>query len=477
MAGGARGQRGAWRTTFSVALAFFALVLYGANVQSAQASNSAHRIVFWTACPELASLSNAELETWKARGVDGFVCQIGHLPGLGGTNEFRKYLGASNIARRAHRRGLKMYLGFKAVNYYNTATPLKEWFDDAGWSSAVLPDVRRLAATARRLGFAGLAVDQELYPQVGGATSASWDWGYRGNSHSEAKVRAKVRQRGRQLMRAMVRGFPRLELAAYDTEIPQGWEDAVQQAVNGVPNVFAGNVQIDLWDGLSSVEGYRAIRWWDAIFYKSPHLGTWGAALRYNANRVYSLLSRRFSNWGYASSRLHLSPFSWINDGPSSRDFDNARPPDYVADQLAAFRRWGTGGEFANFAYGGLREFDYTPYVPAMRKASAPGNVDTERPRLSITSRRAVGPRRVRLAGYARDNFAIRAVRWRNDLGDEGVARLSWEILSGDYRVGWTWRMRWSIRAVRVRTGTTTISIRAEDIKGLARVRRLTVTR
>jgi hypothetical protein len=455
----------------------FALVLYGANVQSARASNGAHRIVFWTACPEVASLSNAELETWKARGVDGFVCQIGHLPGLGGTNEFRKYLGASNIARRAHRRGLKMYLGFKAVNYYNTATPLKEWFDDAGWSTAVLPQVRRLAAKARRLGFAGLAVDQELYPQVGGATSASWDWDYRGNSHSEAKVRGEVRQRGRQLMRAMVRGFPRLELAAYDTELPQSWEEAVQKAVNGLPNAFAGKVHIDLWDGLSSVRGYKAIRLWDAIFYKSPHLGSWGAALQYNANRVYSLLSRRFSNWGYASSRLHLSPFGWINPGPSPGEFDDGRPPEYVADQLAAFRRWGTGGEFANFVYGGLREFDYTPYVPAMRSASAPRIVDIDPPRLSVTTTRSVGRHRVAVTGFATDNFAIRAVRWRNDLGDKGVARLTWQVLSGDQRVGWNWRMKWSIGSVPLRRGTTRISIRAQDIKGLARSRRLTIRR
>jgi len=370
-----------------------------------------------------------------------------------------------------------MYLGFEAVNYWNTATPFEEWFDDAGWSSVVLPEVRRLATTARLLGFAGLAIDQEIYPEVGGVTTASWEWDYAGNSHSEAEVRAKVRQRGRQLMRSMVQGFPRLELAAYDTELPQGWEEAVQEAVNGVPNLFAGEVHIDLWNGLSSVEGYKAIRLWDAIFAKSPQMSgsTWDTALEYNANRVYSLLSRRFSNWAYASSRLHLSPFSWIDGGTT--EWQSPRSPDYVADQLTAFSRWGTGGEFANFAYGGLRSFDYTPYVPAMRSASAPANVDADPPRLSITATRAFGRRLLKVAVFATDNFAIRAVRWRNDLGDKGVARLTWQILSGDQRVGWNWRMKWSIGAVPLRTGVTRISIWAEDIKGLTRIRSLTVRR
>jgi len=433
--------------------------------------------VFWTDCPEVASLSDAELVDWKARGVDGFVCEVGQLPGLGGTHEFRTYLHASDIARRAQRRGLKMYLGFHAVNYWNTVTPLKKWFDDTGWSTVVLPEVRRLAASAKRLGFAGLAVDQELYPQAGGATTASWDWDYKGHRHTEREVRAKVTQRGRELMRAMVKGFPRLQVAAYNTQLPQSWEEAVQEGINGLPNVFDEDVRIDLWNGLSSVKGYTAIRWWDAIFYKTPHLSgaTWDTALQYNANRVYSLLSRRFTNWAYASSRLHLSPFGWIDAGAT--EFQAARSPEYVADQLSAFRRWGAGGEFANFAYRDLRDFDYTPYLPGMRDASAPGTVDAEPPRLSLTSTRSVGRRRVALTGVATDNFAIRAVRWRSDLGSSGVARLTWQVLSGDHRAGWKWRMRWSIGAVPVRRGITRISIRAEDINGLARVRTRTVRR
>ena len=61
-------------------------------------------------------------------------------------------------------------------------------------------------------------------------------------------------------------------------------------------------------------------------------------------------------------------------------------PPEYVAAQLAAFRKWGMGRETANFCYNGLKGFDYMPYVPALQAAAQPGVVDAEPPRLEITA-------------------------------------------------------------------------------------------
>jgi hypothetical protein len=464
-------RRGASILAVGLALALGA---GGSAAARAGAESGSNRLIFWAACPDVASLSDRELATWKARGVDGFVCMVGRLPGLGGTDAYRRYLRTSEIGTRARRAGLKLYLGFYASNYYNTATPFKGWFDDAGWSNVVLPGVEQLAATANRLGFAGVAVDQELYPQVGGAATASWSWRYRGNSHSERQVRAEVRVRGRQLMRALLRGFPGLELAAYDTELPDSWDAAVQQVINQLVNAYAADVRIELWDGLSSVRGYTAIRWLDAAFYKTPHVdgATWDAALQYNANRVYSLLSRRFSNWAYASSRLHLSPFSWIDAGNTA--FESARPPGYVRTQLAAFRRWAAGGEFANYVYGRLRDFDYTPYVPGMRAASAPGTVDVKRPSLVVQSIRTSAG--VRLAGFATDNLAVRAVLWRDERGHAGAARMRWQVQGGNVHAGWHARMRWWIDSVPLRpSATTRIHIRVEDLKGLARERVLVV--
>jgi hypothetical protein len=367
---------------------------------------------------------------------------------------------------------MKLYLGFYAANNFNRLTPFVDWFEDRRWSREVLPSVRHLAAAARRLGFAGLAVDQELYTDP----NASWDWNYAGHDRSESQVRAKVKQRGVELMTAMLEGFPGLQLMAYDTKLPGSWLELVKERINNLSDAYGDNVQIDLWDGLSSVRGYRAIRWMDAIFYKTPHLpeATWDSALQYNANAVYSLLSRRFSNWEYASSRLHLSPFSWISEGPS--EFERAREPEEVEEQLAAFRKWGSGGEFANYAYNGLDAFDYTPYVAALRRASTPGRVDSVPPQLTITSRtRTADGRRLILGGVATDNFAIRAVRWRDGTGHSGVMALRWSVEATAASSAVDSRMLWTARDIPVAPGTTTITVTAEDIKGLTTVRTVRV--
>ena len=52
---------------------------------------------------------------------------------------------------------------------------------------------------------------------------------------------------------------------------------------------------------MTSVDGYGAIRFFDSVFYKAPHRGSWDSALTYNANQVLATFSRRFSNWDYAS--------------------------------------------------------------------------------------------------------------------------------------------------------------------------------
>ena len=445
------------------------------------ARKSADRLIFWLGCDKLAGATDAELDAWKARGVDGFVCMAGRLRGLGGTQalvgnptkaltghrfSLQRALRGSRITRRAKARGMKMYLGLKLSNYYNIATPLRDWFDDAGWSNGVLPKVRDLAAAARLLGFAGIAFDQELYPQQGGAETATWDWNYPGNTHSEAAVRAKARQRGRELMSAIVTAFPGAELMSYDVQLPESWAELVQREVNGADNAYAANLDIDFWDGLLSVNGYGAIRLMDAIFYKTPHKGTWDNALQYNANRLASLFSRRLSNWEYASSRLSVSPFSWIDPGPSSSSFDDARSPDYVREQLLAFRKWGMGGEFANYVYGDLHSFDYSPYVSAMQEASTPAAVDPVDPTLTADTPSGSAAAPSTIHGTAHDNLAVWAVRWSDDAGGSGVARLDWQILSGNHDSEYVWQTQWSVPASALSPGATRVTITAEDIKG-----------
>jgi hypothetical protein len=459
----------------------------GGGMAEAQVTepNSADRLIFWTNCSQIPGLTDEKLELWNSRGVDGIACMAGRLSSMGGNQDFtgdpratlaganynlQRRLRDTNIVSRMGAHGMKAYLGVWLSNYGNTATPLENWFDDRGWAENVLPKMADAAGAARLLGFAGLAFDPELYKQTGGVRSATWNWEFPRNSHSEGEVRAKASQRGRELMRTLTASFPGLELMAVGVRLPDTWRELVQAELNGRENAHARFLHIDFWDGLSSVEGYGAIRLADATFYKTPHLGTWETAFQYHYNKLYSYLSRRLSNWAYASSRLFVSPFSWINAGPNPSE-EEARPPEYVATQLAAFRKWGMGGEFPNFSYGGLEGFDYKPYVSAMQAASTPEVVDAAPPALVVNSVPA-GSRApiasLGLAGTATDNLAIRVVRWANSRGGSGTAHLTWDIISGNYQSGYNWRTRWSAPAIPVKSGDNQITVTVEDIKGLA---------
>jgi hypothetical protein len=408
--------------------------------------------------------------------VDGFVCMTGRLRGLGGGQDFsgdpnasltgttyamQRSLRDTRIVERARARGMKLYLGAKLANLDNDATPLAEWFDDAGWSRNVLPSMRNLAAAAELYGFAGIALDQELYASRSGAMNATWAWNYPGNTHSETAVRTKARQRGAELMGAILDGFPGTELAVYHAFFPGGWSELVQEVVNETSDTSADLLHVDFWDGMTSVDGYGAVRLFDSIFNKAPHVGSWESALTYNTNQLSATFSRRFANWDYASKRVFVSSFGWIDEGPKSSPFDDARSPEHVAEQLLAFRKWGMGGEFVNYAYAPLADFDYSPYVAAMQAGSKPGTVDGTDPTLELTE--TAGPT---IEGTARDNLAIRAVRWKDDRGRSGVAAMHWEVLEGGYDSGYEWHMRWSFAAGDVSPAATRVELVAEDIKG-----------
>lgn len=448
--------------------------------------NSANRMILWVNCRQLATISDAELDAWQSRGVGGFVCQAQYVYGMGGTQDWSGDLGSLNggqyalerqlrdsrLGARLASRGMIAYLGAYLVNYNNVHTPMADWFDDGAWANKVAPAFGRMAAAARALGFAGLAFDQELYPQTGGVQTADWDWTYPGQTHSESQTRRAAYRRGRQLMSAMLDNFPHIQLVAYDVHFPHMWDDVVQEEINHHPNAYANRLDVNFWDGLSSVEGYDALRLFDAIFYKMPHVGTWDSALTYEYNSTFAALSRSFSNWAYAAPRFNISPFSWIDNGPGGA-FEAARTPGYVAQQLMAFRKWGMGGQFGNYAYRGLDGFDYAPYQQAMQAASRPGVVDAEPPTLSI-DRSAVGKSRVTLRGRADDNLAVRYVRW-SSRGRSGAARLSWHIDSGDFRDGITSHTTWTA-SVPLQPGRNRIVVQAVDVKGNVAQRSVSAT-
>src|SRR5947209_5948061 len=73
---------------FAVALAVAGTLMVLAGSAHALGPNSADRLIIWTGCSDLPKLTDAQLDTWKSRGVDGFVCSSGALSGMGGSQDF-----------------------------------------------------------------------------------------------------------------------------------------------------------------------------------------------------------------------------------------------------------------------------------------------------------------------------------------------------------------------------------------------------
>jgi hypothetical protein len=460
----------------------------GGTVSRADA-NSANRVIFWSGCRDLLALRDADLERWRAAGVGGFVCGMQRLYGLGGDSRFttdvdaipagRAYdleraLVQKRLVERVHAHGMQLYLGMYLANSTNARTPLAEWFDDAAWRDTVLPAIRDAASAARTLGFDGLAWDLELYPQADGRLTATWDWDYPGNRSDETAVRDQVRRRGREWMEAATAGFPDVPVLAYRSELPNTWDALVQREVNGTERAYSQSTNLDFWDGVTSVAGNWSITFLNAVFYKTTHLdASWDTAYSYELNRLFELFSNELTHWDRVADQIHASPFVWISAGRER--FEAARDPDYVAEQLAAARRWGMGRMFANYTDDTLRTFDYRPYLRGLRAAARPGVVDDEPPVLTAEASARSGPS-VDLSGTATDNMAVRVVRWRTASGATGAAALRW-VSEGGPTSGARWHTEWKATEVPLPDGARSVTVTVEDVKGLTTSRVVTVSR
>ena len=429
------------------------------------AGAASDRTVVWIKASEVVALTDGQLDEWGANGVGGFVMMAGRLPGLGGTSQsdLTTTIVQTNLVKRLHERGMRIYWGFKLANYNDSRAPLAGWFDDAAWANVALPAISDTAGTANRLGFDGVALDAEMY--AGRDGSATWDWDFPGNTVPEAEVRAQAERRGTQVMQSLLRAFPRVTMVIYGIYFPDSWWEKVQTIVNDQPDAAVRTVQPDFWDGMTSVDGYGTITFLDATFYKTTHVKgvSWDTAFEYNESRVEAFWSRAFSNWDYASSRLEIVPFVWIDSGTTA--FQAARPPAYVAEQLAAAHRWG-GTLFGVYLQQPFpAEFD-SAYVDGLRQAARPQIVDATRPSLSIRGFEDRGD--VRVDGTAADNFAVRAVRWRTSSGMTGTAAMSWVQTGGGDSEGYDWRIDWNAVIPAGQRGQP-IVFTAEDSNGLTR--------
>ena len=215
---GRRGRPVSVRPAFSIAAAALvgALTLAACALPPAPGAPAAdqvvppggasNRVIVWVKCADVVNLTDADLDRWASWGIGGFVCKLNYLYSLGGQFNFtpnpdvpptdpafdlQRTFRDTQLVSRAAARGIKLWLGIGMGNYWNDTTPWSEWFDDAGWATKVLPNIRNLAGGARAMGFAGLAFDEELYGKPSGPLPP-WRWDYPGNTRSEPEVRAQV---------------------------------------------------------------------------------------------------------------------------------------------------------------------------------------------------------------------------------------------------------------------------------------------
>jgi hypothetical protein len=482
---------------------FFVVCMATPSVAASAEPNSADEVLLTTTVKQCAEFTDTDLDLWKSRGVDGFICNIAWLRPFGGRQNYtgdpnanlsaadydtQRQLRDNNIVARARAKGISIYLSFYLVNYWNAATPLNDWFDDSKWQSETIPYIRDLAAAAQLLGVAGISYDSELYPSFSGAST--WKWNYPGNTRTESQVRAKVKERGQQVMQTILSVFPNVEIIAYNSYLPETGDEIIQTIVNNRSDTFKNYTHIDFIDGLTSVNGYSAFNLSTETFYKECYY-RWlpcDKVLQEHTNKLYSLLSRRLSNWEHASVRFFQPHFIWIDGVTGDTGWSAPRSVEHVATQLNAYKKWGNGRKLLIYDWGHLI-LDYTPYVASIQQASQPTVVDSLPPTLVITSPTISGQyqtssSKLSLSGYAKDNMAIQAVRWSNDRGGSGAAQMNWQVFSNYtlanyadyYQNSWDWQTNWSIADITLQSGLNTITLVVEDIKGLKTTQILNVT-
>lgn len=313
------------------------------------------RVVLWNGWRYLdpAQVRDQDLDYYAQIGIGGVITS--------GISPFSDqnpddYTALAAFVTRMHARGMKVYSGYGTAHPQLLLAPFGDWFDDATWATIVA----RMGAQAKlcyNAGVDGLAQDSEEY----NGAHQYWRWdGY--TTHTETEVRAKARQRGAELMTALVSGMPNLDLRSYYDKFGDNSANSwVQHIVNAAPldNYVTNYVFSDFWAGMSSVNGWSAIRFYDAIFYLGWSPGgsqsPWGydelAAMRGNATNVHATISKFMSH----PERVFIAPFVWAGptngDGPGGYFQRNALDAVKSKSVMTNAHNSTQGGEFGVYQY------------------------------------------------------------------------------------------------------------------------------
>lgn len=452
------------------------------------AGEGGDHVGFWLSFDPFIQQTDAQLNTWKARGVDAFYFNLHFLWGHGGSFRFtgnpasvgagaewarQREIRDTNIIARCNARGIETYPIIYLLNAANPDRIFQYWFDDSGWANSTLPELSNVAAMCELYGATGLAFDGEQYAGPGTAWSIS---GPPAQGQPAATTRAKVRQRGFDMGNTLAAACPGIEIAFYYMRLPESWDEECFRLL-GSPNGSTNRTIWNLVDGLIG-SNIASLHGWDEGTMKQPNgPASFHEAFKWDVNRIYAHVSR---NWFYrdlATTKLNVSRFTWIDDDPNAGSFGSARTAAATQVHWDAVKNWTVGRRFANFCFrppngaisGYPAPFNYTSpenYLPVILDTSTVETVDASPPSLSnvaTTGNLTTGPFNV--SGQARDNFAIKSIRWVNNRGGSGVAQMTWVVESGAYGNTQVWRTDWTITGIPVVQGVqNTVTITCQDI-------------
>ncbi len=509
-------------------IALFAVIggiylLRGSHAQTTQTSTTgngaglaASRMFGYGTTHVLGTSSHASFDAWNARGMKGAMEQDRYFYGDGGTDDYttdsallantslhqydyqRQLMNSGNIAY-LHSLGWKVYFGYYWSNYNNGDQNfmLGDVFpeNDAYWNNK-LSNIQHMAAAAKMMGIDGFFFDGEPYAngscvqkdsaghciRHGGGSWGNQPGGWHlaeSGSHTEAETRVAVKLRGQEVMQALMNGDPGAEISAYYAEFHGGWNEYEQYIVNSAPVANKDSMEINFWDGMTSVNGWKSLTLWDGTFEKGYGIGvSWDNALLNNWNGTMAGFSQPsttanpwggLSNWPNIYNKINVNTLPWVD--PGSTNFEKVLPPDAATTAFVASRKWGGGeindpGSYALYQNHGWPDssFDYSGYSAAFAAGTAPGNVDNNPPTIAITSQTRSG-NVVTFTGTSGDDFALKAVTWSGP--NSGAAQMTYVPTSTQYptepkKNTTSWQMNWTAN-VTVPTGVN-VTFTATDI-------------
>lgn len=336
-------------------------------------------VLMWQSQAHVECASADDLAALKEIGIDGFHILLNRLPrGAGGnTTTWPGEIKWVEDFADAHPE-FDCRIGCSWQNYYTNSTPTP-WFDDETWDDVIHPGLADLAHAVKESALNGITFDGENYPskwtdQAGRHLASNQCWHanpyeeedgrtleggtQRAGAASEAEIRSKCRERAVEAAEMIVAEGGPMKITSYYMRFPGMWSERVQEGVNHAPHPAYGDYMFDEWlDGWSSVAGIT-FRFIDNIFYKGYG---WGGAPP-PENTPDGIYQYNIAGWeskvGGKRPNTYLSPFIWITPGPRCRQpggagaYDCQRPDAFIAEQLAAARKWTQGGEFALYDQG-----------------------------------------------------------------------------------------------------------------------------